>query len=184
MKTFLPMSIIALLLAGCTTNSGSLFDIFAPYEECPKVSSYGRKVENRAPVVRHQVVQEPVYENVVVQESAAPVVAPTPLEETTVNVAPVAVVPADARPCDKTKGVATELNHDFAMKDHGEDFVTYEYRNISINELSGYAVEYCADQGGREASLREIILWHNHHRRATFDCKYLAKEETAPYIDL
>ncbi len=57
------------------------------------------------------------------------------------------------------------------LKQHGPDFVTYEYRNVRIDELAAFAVNYCLDNApGKKAYLREIVMRENHSKFATFDC--------------
>lgn len=65
-----------------------------------------------------------------------------------------------------------------SVKEQGEDFVIYEYKDIRIDELAPLAIKYCEDKAnGMSAYLREIVLYRNHLRRATFDCQNLAKKE-------
>ncbi len=87
----------------------------------------------------------------------------------------------DDRPTEET---IRRYRENVALKDAGEDHVTYEYKDVRVDELAPLAIRYCEDHGGRSAYLRDIILFRNHLRRATFDCVNLAKEETSPYINL
>ena len=54
-------------------------------------------------------------------------------------------------------------------------FVTYEYKNIRVDEIAPVAAQYCMDQGHRQASLYEITLHPNNARRATFVCKKMER---------
>lgn len=57
------------------------------------------------------------------------------------------------------------------LKQHGENFVSYEYRNVRIDELASLAINYCLDNtDGKKAYLREIVMRENHSKLATFDC--------------
>lgn len=57
----------------------------------------------------------------------------------------------------------------------GADFVTYQYRNVRVDEISPLATLYCADvAGGKSSYLREVSMYHNGFMRATFDCVNLA----------
>ena len=57
------------------------------------------------------------------------------------------------------------------LKQHGNDFVSYEYRNVRIDELASLAINYCMDNtDGKKAYLREIVMRENHSKVATFDC--------------
>ena len=57
----------------------------------------------------------------------------------------------------------------------GDDFVTYQYKNVRVDEISPLASLYCADVAfGGSPYLREVTLYHNGFMRATFDCVSLA----------
>ena len=51
------------------------------------------------------------------------------------------------------------------------DFVTYEYKDIGVDEIAPIAAIYCHDRGGKQASLYEITMQPDNARRATFVCK-------------
>lgn len=58
------------------------------------------------------------------------------------------------------------------MKAHGENFVMYEYKNVRVDQIWPLAQDYCKTKNeSREAVLRDIILYRNNMRRATFDCQ-------------
>lgn len=72
---------------------------------------------------------------------------------------------------------AARYRENVAVKAQGKQFVTYEYKDIRIDELAPLAAKYCDDNfPGKHALLRDIILYRNNLRRATFDCLNLAKE--------
>ncbi len=71
---------------------------------------------------------------------------------------------------------AERYRQNVAVKAETPDFVTYEYKDIRVDELAPLASLYCDNQGGKQAYLREIILYRNNLRRATFDCVNLAME--------
>ncbi len=50
-------------------------------------------------------------------------------------------------------------------------YVTYEYKNIRVDEIAPIAAEYCFNRGGLQASLYEVVTHRNNARRATFVCK-------------
>ena len=57
----------------------------------------------------------------------------------------------------------------------GVDFVTYQYKNVRVDEISPLASLYCADTVyGASPYLREVSMYHNGFMRATFDCVSLA----------
>ena len=59
--------------------------------------------------------------------------------------------------------------------DEGADFVTYQYKEVRVDEISPLASMYCADVArGKDAFLRDVSMFHNGYMRATFDCVNLA----------
>lgn len=69
---------------------------------------------------------------------------------------------------------AARYRQNVVEKEQNDAFVTYEYKDIRIDELAPLAADYCASIGNKKAYLREIILYRNNLRRATFDCSTLA----------
>ena len=57
-----------------------------------------------------------------------------------------------------------------AVKNGSDNFVTYEYRDIRVDELMPLAARYCSERGNRTAILRKINLYNGNSRRVTFDC--------------
>ncbi len=57
-----------------------------------------------------------------------------------------------------------------AVKDGSDNFVTYEYRDIRVDELMPLAARYCSEKGNRTALLRKINVYSGKSRRVTFDC--------------
>lgn len=49
--------------------------------------------------------------------------------------------------------------------------VTYEYRNIRVDELAVLAAIYCNEQTDKQAYLDKIVLQPDNARRAVFICK-------------
>lgn len=49
--------------------------------------------------------------------------------------------------------------------------ITYEYRNVRVDELAIMAALYCHDQSEKRAFLDKILLHRNNARRAVFICK-------------
>ena len=57
----------------------------------------------------------------------------------------------------------------------GDNFVTYQYKSVRVDEISPLASMYCADVAhGKSPYLREVSLYHNGFMRATFDCVSIA----------
>lgn len=70
---------------------------------------------------------------------------------------------------------ALRYRENISIKVKGDTFVTYEYKDVRIDELAPLAIKYCENSAqGTDARLREIVLYHNNARRATFDCVNLA----------
>lgn len=66
-------------------------------------------------------------------------------------------------------------SNDVFVVGEGADFVTYQYKNVRVDEISPLASMYCADMTyGSSPYLREVSLYHNGFMRATFDCVNLA----------
>lgn len=65
-------------------------------------------------------------------------------------------------------------NDVFVVKE-GSDYVTYQYKNVRVDEISPLASLYCSDVAyGGSPYLREVSMYHNGFMRATFDCVSLA----------
>lgn len=70
---------------------------------------------------------------------------------------------------------AVITGNDVFVVNEGADFVTYQYKNVRVDEISPLASLYCADVAhGMSPYLREVNLYHNGFMRATFDCVSLA----------
>ena len=66
-------------------------------------------------------------------------------------------------------------SNDVFVVGEGADFVTYQYKNVRVDEISPLASMYCVDATyGSSPYLREVSLYHNGFMRATFDCVNLA----------
>ena len=79
---------------------------------------------------------------------------------------------------EKNQGYVDEVSRyrqNISLKQKGETFVTYEYKDVRVDELAPLAIRYCEDKDpNKKAQLREIVLYRNNARRATFDCVNLA----------
>ena len=56
------------------------------------------------------------------------------------------------------------------IKHKDEYSITYEYKNVRIDEIAFMASEYCHENDGKRAVLQSSQLYKNFSRRATFDC--------------
>lgn len=66
-------------------------------------------------------------------------------------------------------------SEDVFVVEEAQDYVTYQYKNVRVDEVSPLAALYCADVGnGKTPYLREVLRYHNGFMRATFDCVSLA----------
>ena len=64
---------------------------------------------------------------------------------------------------------------DVFVVSEGSDFVTYQYKDVRVDEISPLASLYCADASiGTSPYLREVSMYHNGFMRATFDCVNIA----------
>ena len=65
--------------------------------------------------------------------------------------------------------------NDVFVVGEGDNFVTYQYKSVRVDEISPLASMYCADVAhGKSPYLREVSLFHNGFMRATFDCVSIA----------
>ena len=65
--------------------------------------------------------------------------------------------------------------NDVFVVGEGSDFVTYQYKNVRVDEISPLASMYCADVAfGGSPYLREVSIYRNGFMRATFDCVSVA----------
>lgn len=73
---------------------------------------------------------------------------------------------------------AERFRRNIATKAMGEDYVVYEYMDVRIDDVATLASAYCFEMtdGVKKAYLRDIYMYKNHKRRATFDCVDLAVE--------
>lgn len=73
---------------------------------------------------------------------------------------------------------AERFRRNIATKAMGDDYVVYEYTDVRIDDVATLASAYCFEMTGGEkkAYLRDIYMYKNHKRRATFDCVDLAVE--------
>ena len=75
---------------------------------------------------------------------------------------------------DELSGRELTANDVFVVNE-GENFVTYQYKSVRVDEISPLASLYCSDVAmGASPYLREVNLYHNGFMRATFDCVNLA----------
>lgn len=56
------------------------------------------------------------------------------------------------------------------IKQKTPNFITYEYKDVRIDEIASLASRYCDEQGHKTAHLHDAVLFKNMSRRATFDC--------------
>jgi hypothetical protein len=64
---------------------------------------------------------------------------------------------------------------DVFVVSEGADYVTYQYKNVRVDEISPLASLYCADVSYVASPyLREVSMYHNGFMRATFDCVNIA----------
>ena len=72
---------------------------------------------------------------------------------------------------------AERFRRNISTKAMGEDYVVYGYVDVRIDDVATLASRYCYETTeGKKAYLRDIYMYKNHKRRATFDCVDLAAE--------
>lgn len=63
------------------------------------------------------------------------------------------------------------------VKGGDDKHVIYEYSDVRIDDVASLAIVYCARiNPSYKANLRDIYMYKNHKRRATFDCECIAKQ--------
>lgn len=65
------------------------------------------------------------------------------------------------------------LSANILVKNASNSSVTYEYKDVRIDEIGLIAAQYCFNQGHDGAILKESWLHKNFSRRATFNCVLL-----------
>jgi hypothetical protein len=70
---------------------------------------------------------------------------------------------------------ADRFRQNIAVKAMGDDYVVYEYTDVRIDDVATLASRFCYETNPeKKAYLRDIYMYKNHKRRATFDCVNLA----------
>ena len=75
------------------------------------------------------------------------------------------------------KGDLYKNDHDryiknIVVKEKSEYGITYEYKDVRIDELASAAAKYC-NQLGKKAMLISTSLYHNNKMRSAFMCEVL-----------
>lgn len=147
---------IAFLLGGCSHN-----DVY--YDEELIYEEYD--VEVQEPVVTATAVPA---EKTVAEPAKAPVQeVPAPKEEIEVM-----------NPNQPVEKLVYDSAYDRFLDNveivaRSENYVTYEYKDVRVDELAPLASRYCQEHGNRTAFFRGTFLYKNYARRATFDCRRL-----------
>lgn len=80
-------------------------------------------------------------------------------------------------PAPKYASDIERLRQNIVMKAGDNNYVVYEYGDVRIDDVASFASAYCYEYGvGKKAYLRDIYMYRNHKRRATFDCGNLASQ--------
>lgn len=88
----------------------------------------------------------------------------------------------EAKPADKINTVeikSPDINYreKIVVKGGDEKHVIYEYSDVRVDDVASLAIAYCARiNPSYKANLRDIYMYKNHKRRATFDCECIAKQ--------
>jgi len=72
---------------------------------------------------------------------------------------------------------ADRYRQNIVVKVIGEDYIVYEYSDVRIDDIATLASAFCYETDpDKKAYLRDIYMYKNHKRRATFDCVNLASK--------
>ena len=135
------------LALGCNQKAKEIKPVIVAAAAAPVVAKVARPVEDSQ--VRYYVVEQ---NNNCISESA---VIKAPIVDKHVSVKP---------------DDYSSFSRRVAVKDTSDNSVTFEYRDIRVDELMPLAAHYCSEHGDRTAILRKINLYHGYYRRVTFDC--------------
>jgi uncharacterized protein YcfL len=73
--------------------------------------------------------------------------------------------------------IAMNYREHVVVKGGDDKHVVYEYSDVRIDDVASLAIAYCEHINPEyQANLREIYMYKNHKRRATFDCRCVAKQ--------
>ena len=98
--------------------------------------------------------------------------APQAVSTTTDVTTPIAATSAAKYASD-----ADRYRQNIVLKAAGDTYVTYEYSDVRIDDVATLASAYCFENApGLKAYLRDIYMYRNNKRRATFDCVNLASD--------
>lgn len=67
------------------------------------------------------------------------------------------------------------LVKNISVKEKGQNSITYEYKEVRVDEVGVLAARYCDETYGMPAHLKSIKLHKNNARLATFHCNDLQK---------
>ncbi len=122
----------------------------------------GCQLENNQPSTLNDMWQDGTAE----QSQVVPVADTTATAVTTTPMA--ANAPKYASDADRYR-------QNIVVKAAGENYVVYEYTDVRVDDVASLASAYCFENtNGKKAYLRDIYMYRNNKRRATFDCVDLA----------
>lgn len=107
--------------------------------------------------------------------SQAEQAAPQEIGEPSAQVAPVVSEPRLA--AGKYASDADRYRQNIVVKVMGENYIVYEYSDVRIDDVATLASAFCYETDpDTKAYLRDVYMYRNHKRRATFDCVNLASK--------
>ncbi len=72
---------------------------------------------------------------------------------------------------------ADRYRQNIVVKVMGENYIVYEYSDVRIDDVATLASAFCYETDpDTKAYLRDVYMYRNHKRRATFDCVNLASK--------
>ena len=87
------------------------------------------------------------------------------------------VVSAPRLAAGKYASDADRYRQNIVVKVMGENYIVYEYSDVRIDDVATLASAFCYETDpDTKAYLRDVYMYRNHKRRATFDCVNLASK--------
>ena len=147
---------IALSLLLCSCHHGAVY-------ETEEVATYHEEEEVVAVFDNNMVTVTEVEDKIVISKRAVEVEAVKVANQLNVHEEPAEEVEYDS--------AYDRFLHNVIIKKKSPNWITYEYKDVRVDELAPLASRYCEESGGnRTAILRGIQLYKNYSRWATFDC--------------
>lgn len=148
------LGLVAISLLLCACRQGAVYEeeIITYQEEDSVVAVYDNK----------EVTVNQTEDTIVISKKPVELQAVAVAEPLAVNAEPAEELPYDS--------AYDRFLNNVVIKKKSPNWVTYEYKDVRVDELAPLASRYCEENGKRTAILRGIQLYKNYSRWATFDC--------------